>query len=137
MIVPKKKKKVIQEFLVNIRERERGGWGGRCVYIHTRAMADGDLKIFSCYCLSYSYIFYKVQKNPVNPAFKVYPVSKYIHNKNISIFTTHNKCTILPCMNHYKNCLTSLSVSNLDHYSLLKTESILNSTLSIQWKNCY
>ena len=87
--------------------------------------------------LSYSYIFYKVQKNPVNPAFKVYPVSKYIHNKNISIFTTHNKCTILPCMNHYKNCLTSLSVSNLDHYSLLKTESILNSTLSIQWKNCY
>ena len=49
MIVPKKKKKVIQEFLVNIRERERGGWGRRCVYIHTRAMADGDLKIFSCY----------------------------------------------------------------------------------------
>lgn len=34
----KKNKKIIQEFLVNIRERERGGG----VYIHTRAMADGN-----------------------------------------------------------------------------------------------
>ena len=40
------------------------------------------------------------------------------------------------CMNHYKSFLTSVSVSNFYHYSLLKTESILNSTLNIHWKDC-